>query len=149
MEKSFIVATDGSHASREAEEFAQKLLDREDDRVIVVSVAEFGNRPASYPGAEDPSSLRDQIIEKARSVSEEAASRFEHRGFRVESEHFVGDPGKEICRLAEQRDVDGIIMGRHARGAIQEVLLGSVSNYVVHHAPCPVTVVPPQPEEAE
>jgi nucleotide-binding universal stress UspA family protein len=55
----------------------------------------------------------------------------------------VGNPGEEICEYARKTDVDSIIMGRRGRGEVRELLLGSVSQYVVHHTDLPVTLVSP------
>lgn len=52
-----------------------------------------------------------------------------------------GDPGKEICDLAQSWHADTIVLGRRGNVGVKEFLLGSVSNYVVHHAPCTVLVV--------
>jgi nucleotide-binding universal stress UspA family protein len=43
--------------------------------------------------------------------------------------------------LAEDHDVDGIVMGSHGRSGISRVLLGSVAETAVRRAPCPVTIV--------
>jgi nucleotide-binding universal stress UspA family protein len=53
----------------------------------------------------------------------------------------TGEPGAEICSLARDWDADLIIMGRRGHQGILEAALGSVSSYVVHHAPCSVLVV--------
>ena len=53
----------------------------------------------------------------------------------------VGDPGREICAAAKQWDADLIVIGRRDRSSLEEFLLGSVSNYVMHHAPCSVLIV--------
>jgi nucleotide-binding universal stress UspA family protein len=52
-----------------------------------------------------------------------------------------GSPGKIICDLAINWQADLIIMGRRGRAGINELILGSVSNYVLHHAGCSVLVV--------
>ncbi|EDX83594.1 universal stress protein family, putative [Synechococcus sp. PCC 7335] len=53
----------------------------------------------------------------------------------------IGDPGKTICQVAKEEDADLIIVGSHGRKGIGELLMGSVSSYVVHRAPCSVFVV--------
>lgn len=53
----------------------------------------------------------------------------------------TGSPGPVICQLACDWDADLIIVGSHGRKGLSEMLLGSVSNYVVHHATCSVMVV--------
>ncbi|WP_238996619.1 universal stress protein [Paenibacillus pinistramenti] len=52
-----------------------------------------------------------------------------------------GDPGKIICKSAEQEQADLIVMGTRGLGLVSELLIGSVSHYVIQHASCPVTIV--------
>ena len=52
-----------------------------------------------------------------------------------------GSPGQTICDLAFNWSADLIVMGRRGRSGINELILGSVSNYVLHHAACSVLVV--------
>jgi nucleotide-binding universal stress UspA family protein len=52
----------------------------------------------------------------------------------------MGDPGDNICELADELEADLIIVGRKDRSGLEELLLGSVSSEVVHHAPCAVLV---------
>lgn len=53
----------------------------------------------------------------------------------------VGASGSWICDRAKSWDADLIVLGRRGHTGLSELLLGSVSNYVVHHAPCSVLVV--------
>jgi nucleotide-binding universal stress UspA family protein len=53
----------------------------------------------------------------------------------------VGSPGKVICNFAKQWNADLIVIGRRGLSGIAEFLIGSISNYVLHHAPCSVYVV--------
>jgi nucleotide-binding universal stress UspA family protein len=52
-----------------------------------------------------------------------------------------GSPGKQICDMARAWNADVIVIGRRGNVGLKELWLGSVSNYVVHHAPCAVFVV--------
>ena len=52
-----------------------------------------------------------------------------------------GDPGHSICESAENWGADSIVLGRRGRTGLAEAFLGSVSNYVVHHASCSVFVI--------
>jgi nucleotide-binding universal stress UspA family protein len=52
-----------------------------------------------------------------------------------------GAPGPVLCERAAALSSDVVVVGSRGRGAIRRVLLGSVSTYVVHNAPCPVLVV--------
>lgn len=52
-----------------------------------------------------------------------------------------GRPGPAICETARTHGTDLIIIGSRNHTYLRELVLGSVSNYVIHHAPCSVTVV--------
>ncbi|PAX56134.1 universal stress protein [Brunnivagina elsteri] len=53
----------------------------------------------------------------------------------------LGDPGKIICEVSINWNADLIIIGRRGHRGLNEFFLGSVSNYVLHHAPCSVLTV--------
>jgi len=55
-----------------------------------------------------------------------------------------GNPCRAICDLAKVWEADLIVMGSHGRKGLREFFVGSVSNYVMHHAPCSVMIVHPQ-----
>ena len=63
----------------------------------------------------------------------------------------LGSPGQVICALARSYRADAIVIGRRGYSKMSELLLGSVSNYVLHHAPCSVVVIQGQamPESDE
>ncbi|MDX2228756.1 MAG: universal stress protein [Leptolyngbyaceae cyanobacterium bins.349] len=74
-------------------------------------------------------------------------------GLAIEFTQNSGDPGRAICELAKTWNADLIILGRRGHTGIKELFLGSVSNYVLHHAPCSVLTIqgelPQEQTEAE
>ncbi|PSN20758.1 universal stress protein [filamentous cyanobacterium CCP5] len=62
-------------------------------------------------------------------------------GIKAEFTQESGSPGPTICQFAKIWGADLIIVGSRGRKGMSEMLLGSVSNYVVHHATCSVMVV--------
>ena len=52
-----------------------------------------------------------------------------------------GRPGPVICQTATEDNTDLIVIGNRDQSTLIELVLGSVSNYVLHHSPCSVTVV--------
>ena len=63
------------------------------------------------------------------------------RGVKVRFLIWDGPPGEAIVEVAASEQVDLVVVGSHGRGAVGRFLVGSVSEYVVRHAPCPVLVV--------
>ncbi len=62
-------------------------------------------------------------------------------GIQTEYLQSVGMPSRVICEIAQLWGVDLIVIGRRGRSGWHEMWLGSVSNYVLHHAPCSVLTV--------
>ncbi|MBW4670026.1 MAG: universal stress protein [Cyanomargarita calcarea GSE-NOS-MK-12-04C] len=80
-------------------------------------------------------------IEQVRGWLENCSQQANIRKIPAEFTHGFGNPGKQICSLAKSWDADLIILGRRGHKGIAEILLGSVSNYLLHHAYCSVLVV--------
>lgn len=60
----------------------------------------------------------------------------------------VGDPRDTIVETARKLGIDMIVMGTHGRRGLSRVMMGSVAEDVIRHAPCPVLVVRSRPGEA-
>lgn len=76
-------------------------------------------------------------IQELRQLAAEA----EEQGVRTEFTQTAGDPGRVICDIARSWQADMIVVGNRGRSGLSEFFLGSVSNYVMHHALCSVLVV--------
>lgn len=59
----------------------------------------------------------------------------------ITSEVLLGSPESRIVETAEEMKADLIIVGSHGYNRWERLLLGSVSDSVIHHAPCSVLVV--------
>ncbi len=65
-------------------------------------------------------------------------------GINTEFIQIPGNPGNVICEVATNNNVDLIVIGYRGHSPWQELLLGSVSNYVSHHAKCSVFTIHPE-----
>ena len=102
-------------------------------------VAEFGGDMCPRPGRAPPETIRRDYNEEAlMQLSELVPPSFTGVW---EPQVVAGDPADAIVRMAEEREVDLIVMGTHGRTGLQHVLLGSVAEKVVRLAPCPVLTV--------
>jgi nucleotide-binding universal stress UspA family protein len=76
-------------------------------------------------------------IEFLRNLTQEAIA----AGIKTEFTQLAGNPGQIICELADHWSADLILVGSRGLKGLKEMFLGSVSNYVTHHAPCSVLII--------
>lgn len=88
--------------------------------------------------------FKTQGINILRSFTQKAIA----QGIKTEFSQITGHPSVTICDFAGSCDADVIVIGRRGHSGWKEIFLGSVSNYVVHHAPCSVLLVQ-TPKEQE
>ncbi len=140
-----LIAVDDDAPSRDALAFAERLVS-ERDEVLVLNVTSYaelvpftGDPFGAGIGAValDPTSLAE-LDDRAEQLVERTAGEIGGKTGAV-VEH--GSPGERICATAADHHIELIILGSHERGAFGRFVHGSVSDYVVHHAPCPVLVV--------
>lgn len=81
--------------------------------------------------------IEKEGLERLKRLTDQATA----QGVRTEFTQSVGDPGSRICALARTWEAELIVVGRRGRTGLSEWFLGSVSNYVLHHAPCSVLTV--------
>jgi universal stress protein A len=83
-----------------------------------------------------------QVMTRAQQGLDAAAERLRAAGVTYETTLLSGRAGPEIVAHAKKTGANLIVMGTHGRGGIEHAILGSVTERVVHHAPCPILVVP-------
>lgn len=62
-------------------------------------------------------------------------------GISTEFTQILGDPGNAICTIARTWNANLILIGRRGYKGLGEFFMGSISNYVLHHAPCSVLTI--------
>lgn len=103
-----------------------------------------------YPALSDTNLLIyreqwEQYEKKGLAMLDRWVETAKNEGLVAESTQNVGQAGRNICKLVEQWGADLVVMGRRGRSGLTALLLGSVSNYVLHHAPCSVLIVHIEP----
>ena len=137
--KRIVVTTDFSEESRKAFPYAVALARKFEASLVLLYVV-----PAHLPAELSHIGF---ALEERRLLSEarERMPRFRQAEFDphlpVEALVLNGGPAHEICRTAETQAADLIIMATHGHAGLRHFLVGSVTENVVRHAPCPVLVV--------
>lgn len=83
----------------------------------------------------------EEMMATAQKQMDEFVAQHGPRDLKADTEIISGRPFLEIIRIAKEKNVDLIVIGTHGRGALTQMLLGSVADKVIHKAPCPVLSV--------
>jgi len=134
--KRILVGTDGSKYSGIAINKAIDFAKAYGGSLVVLSVVDV---PTEFY-AEAPKAVED-MIRKAREYTSAVKKQAEADG--VEAESFVGEAEawEAIVKLAHDQEVNMVVVGSHGRTGLRRLLMGSVTEKVIGHAPCPVLVV--------
>ena len=103
-----------------------------------IPVGDFGIPYASIATTE----IIDVERQSAERIIGEAAEAAQAAGVEAETVLLEGDPAHGICELARERGARMIVVGSHGWGALRQALYGSVAAGIIHHATCPVLLVP-------
>jgi nucleotide-binding universal stress UspA family protein len=133
-----LLATDLSPTSSLATDWAFELAQRNDAALLVVSVID--TRELVIPGGGFVARV-DQVRDRREAVAQRLVARGQAAGIPVTFLVWTGEPGDSIVEAAVAEAVDVVLVGAHNRGPIGRLLMGSVSDYVARHAPCPVLIV--------
>lgn len=142
-----LIAIDGSELANEAAARALAILGSGHD-VSVLEVVQLRLSMAVGPPGSDEEGFApspEQVLATSEVAEVEARAHLAeaagHLDGHVRQMVEVGDPGEVICHVATAEHVDVIVVGSHGKGWARRALLGSVSQHVLTHAPCPVLVV--------
>ena len=145
--KKILVPLDGSDNSKRALVEAISLAKLCDATITGIYVISSEQGMGSFVDALKPLSTLEEknydrkqlseangIMGEAKNVSKEYSVEF--NGIATN-----GIPGNKIVQYVQDNEFDHIVIGMTGKGHIGEILLGSVSDYVIHHANIPVTIV--------
>jgi nucleotide-binding universal stress UspA family protein len=132
-----LLATDGSREAELAATTAVDLANSTNSELHVVHVGVFLPTLLAQTEMEPV-----QLEREAQQLLDEQVKRLEEAGGTVKEAHLeLGRADEEIVDLAQNIGAGMIVMGSRGRGRIRRALMGSVSDSVVRHAHCPVTIV--------
>ena len=139
MFEKVLLAVDGSehafHAARTAADLA-RTVNAKEFRILVV----YDLIPP-YLGEPNMQLAIDARMEEAKAIMQKAIDTVGNIPCEIHTEFIEGSPAEAIIDVAATRKSDVIIIGSRGHGTLVGLLLGSTSQKVVAHAPCPVLIV--------
>lgn len=143
-----LLATDGTVFSDSAIESINLFNFKSGDELKIVSVVDLALPMAVdiYTGylpstIEIENNARENAKTTLEKTSQKINSLLSNAEIKISTEVLIGSPESRIVETAEEFQADLIIVGSHGYNSWERLLLGSVSDSVIHHAPCSVFVV--------
>ncbi|UFS69628.1 universal stress protein [Geomonas sp. RF6] len=146
LRKKILVAMDGSPLSDKAGEEAIRMAAGTPSRfkskvfALLVIPEEDSESPADLEPA-DPEAETDEWHDPKERIFNVILKQASDEGVDLETAVAHGDPAEEILRLAQQEEIDVIIIGSTGKGFLKRKVIGSVSHKVVKGAKCSVYLV--------
>lgn len=142
--KTIVIGVDGSETANEALGLAAREAQLRDARLRIVVVWQFSSLVYGGGFVAFDKDTFDAVRDGAQKIADKAAATVAKLAPDVECEAVVleGQPAEALLGAAE--DAELIVVGSRGLGGFKRLMLGSVSDQVVHHAMCPVLVVHPE-----
>jgi nucleotide-binding universal stress UspA family protein len=145
--KTILVPVDFSSCAREGLRYAIWFANEFGARIILLHATYLGYIYSSEGVAlYDVPALQKAARKTAERQMRQLVRRVKFGQLKFETVLTEGSPALDICAFAKQKDIDLIITSTHGLTGLQHVLIGSIAEQVVRHAPCPVLVVPSHPQ---
>ena len=154
MFEKILVPLDGSEHSLRALEIAIQIAKKFDGKITLIHVYSVTIRPVIMP---EPTTLTPPMIpamtpaevskaveatrKAGASILADGEQKVKAEEVQVETTLKEGHTVQEIVKTAKEGKFDLIVIGGRGISKIRELLLGSVTDGVIHHAPCPVLVI--------
>ncbi len=149
-----LVALDLSPASQQILRVVETLTSGSSAKIWLFHVTEPSSGMVEYKGSLrneesddrlDTDYARDQIAKKIHdehTLLLKEAKKLNNGKVEVTARVVEGSPTEIILHEADKLAIDMIVVGSHGHGAIYKMLIGSVSESILHRSTCPVLVVP-------
>lgn len=140
MFSKILVPVDGSDISFKALDAALFLSEKIGSKITAIQVIE--QVPTVYIESQK---ILDELLEVRKNESQkilnESSQLAKQKEIIINTALLQGDPASEILDFTDREKYDFIIMGSRGMGHFKELLLGSVSNKILHHSVCPVLLI--------
>lgn len=130
-----LLAADGSRSSERATSVAFEIQRSYGSKLVVISVADI---PSHLYGLDV--NVAERMLKEAREILDPVRTNAKQHSVQLEPICREGDPAAIINQTAMEKQIGLTIIGSHGRTGLKRLLMGSVAERVIGHAPCPVLV---------
>jgi nucleotide-binding universal stress UspA family protein len=146
MIKKILFPTDGSDISKKAINHAIEMSQKFSAEILVVYAYELPEEVADVIGAYNSTyayldDIEKNLREYGDAILKDIENQFRIKGIKIKKLLLKGEPGVAITDTIINESCDLVIMGSRGKSAFKSFLLGSVSDYVLHHSKCPVLII--------
>ncbi|XP_052795506.1 universal stress protein Slr1101-like isoform X4 [Mya arenaria] len=142
--KNVLIAMDGSKHALYAFEWYAKNLYHPDDNVIMAHCAEPGVNIPPTTMMTGNTAMVDSLLEQHERNAKETLQTIDAAAGKHNIKHVLerlhGPPGEAIVKAADSQNADMIVAGSRGFGTLRRTIMGSVSDYIVHHSKVPVMI---------
>lgn len=139
----YLVPIDFSSATSKVMKAIEKHVPKKGTSLLLLHAAEPD--PAFVGFEAGPEVVREQVageFKREHRDIQNLSEALRKKNYNCQGLLIQGPTVKTILETAKRHKVDMIIMGTHGRSAMFQILVGSVSEGVLHHAKCPVLLIP-------
>jgi len=137
-----LVPVDDTLASYRTQQYLIKMKEELKPTVTLLTVIQLSKLAYRCIPDFQQEMIKDNALKLGRQTLEEHEKEYQKAGIHADSRlEKGGEAGKIICSVAQQEAFDMICISPNNDGEVSNLMFGSVTNYVMHHAPCPVLLV--------
>ncbi len=138
--KTILVPIDGSKQAYEAVQTAVYMAKLSGAELILLIVVDLNKEVAAFEQVSLSGYVPAELKEGAYQLLAEIMHEEIPREIRARTLVEIGSPSEVIVEVAAREQCDLVVMGRRGFGTFKGLVMGSVSQYVLHHAHCPVLI---------
>jgi universal stress protein A len=136
--KTILCPTDFSEDSYRALDYGVRFAKAADGVLLIVHVIHIASGELTEHGHTMKIEAGQQ---RAQSMLEEARQKYANNYPKCELVLDLGNPYEKLMAIIAQRKVDLVVMSTHGSSGLRHLIMGSVAERLIQHAPCPVFVV--------
>ncbi|KAF8570812.1 hypothetical protein P879_03069 [Paragonimus westermani] len=154
--RNVLIPIDGSTHAEQAFNWYMKHMKHDNDNVTFINVIEpvytspsFGLAVESPP-LPDIGHVMEESIQNGKKLCQQCMREAKSANLNSQAYlHVDSRPGPAIVKSVNDHGADVVVMANRGLGVLRRTFLGSVSDYVLHHAHTPVVIVPPPQQETK